>query len=229
MTTGPIRGVLFDMDGVLVDSQPNHVRAWRHVFAERGVELDPLLPLQREGEKAHDTCAWICERLGLDWPPEERDRLVAGKRAYFRSLPGTELFPDVPAVLDGLAERGIPTALVTGSTVVNARAIVPPEVWARFAACIAAEDVAQGKPHPEGYLKGCAALGLEPGDCLAVENAPFGIQAARAAGCRVLALTTTLPASWLEGADEVGDRHLRVLEIVDEMKPHAMGSRRSPG
>lgn len=216
--TRPIRGVLFDMDGVLVDSQPNHVRAWRHVFAARGVELDSLLPLQREGEKAHDTCAWICGRLGLDWPAEERDRIVAEKRAFFRSLTGTKLFAEVPAVLAGLAERDIPAGLVTGSTVVNARAIVPADLWTRFAAHIAAEDVTQGKPHPEGYLKGCAVLGLEPVDCLAVENAPFGIQAARAAGCRVLALTTTLPAEWLEGADEIGGRHLRVLELVDESR-----------
>ncbi len=207
------------MDGVLVDSQPNHVRAWRHVFAARGVELDPLLPLQREGEKALDTCGWICARLGLGCSLEERERIVAEKRAFFRSLPGTELFPEVPAVLAGLAERGIPAALVTGSTVVNARAIVPSVVWNVFAACIAAEDVTQGKPHPEGYRKGCAALGLDPADCLAVENAPFGIQAARAAGCRVLALGTTLPASWLEGADEISDRHLRVLELVDDSLP----------
>ena len=206
------------MDGVLVDSQPNHVRAWRHVFALRGVELDPLLPLQREGEKALDTCGWICGQLGLDYTLAEREALVAQKRAFFRSLPGTALFPQVPQVLAGLAQRGIPAALVTGSTVVNARAIVPQAVWESFAACIAAEDVGQGKPHPEGYLKGCAALGLDPVDCLAVENAPVGIQAARAAGCRVLALTTTLPASWLEEAHEISGEHVRVLELLDQWR-----------
>lgn len=204
------------MDGVLIDSQPNHVKAWRHVFAERGVELDPMLPLQREGEKALDTCGWICGRLGLELSLAEREALVARKRAFFRSLPGTLPFPAVEAVLAGLAERGVPAALVTGSTVVNARAMVPEEMWSRFAAHIAAEDVGQGKPHPEGYLKGVAALGLAAEDCLAVENAPFGIQAARAAGCRVLALTTTLPAELLAGADEISDRHLRVLELIDE-------------
>lgn len=209
------------MDGVLVDSQPNHVKAWQRVFADRGMALDPLLPLQREGEKALDTCAWICGRLGLDWTRAERERLVAEKRAHFRSLAGTRVFPGVPAVVAGLAERGVPAALVTGSTVVNARAIVPVDVWAQFAARIAAEDVTHGKPHPEGYLKGCAALGLDPGDCLAVENAPFGVQAARAAGCRVLALTTTLPPSWLAGADEIGERHERVLEMVDESRRSA--------
>jgi len=208
--------VLFDMDGVLIDSQPNHVRAWQTVFARRGVELDPYLPLQREGEKALDTCGWICAQVGLALSLAERAELVAEKRSYFRSLAGTLPFPEVADVLAGLAERGIPAALVTGSTVVNARAMIPTEMWRMFAAHIAAEDVTQGKPHPEGYRKGCAALGLDPVDCLAVENAPFGIQAARAAGCRVLALTTTLPAELLAGADEISDRHLRVLELIDE-------------
>ncbi len=204
------------MDGVLIDSQPNHVRAWREVFQRRGVELDPFLPLQREGEKALDTCGWICAQVGLALSLAEREELVAEKRSFFRSLSGTLPFPGVGAVLQGLRERGIPAALVTGSTVVNARAMIPDEMWRQFAAQIAAEDVTQGKPHPEGYLKGAAALGLDPADCLAVENAPFGIQAARAAGCRVLALTTTLPAELLAGADEISERHERVLDIIDE-------------
>ena len=203
------------MDGVLIDSQPNHVRAWRAVFAARGVELDPRLPLQREGEKALDTCTWICAQVGLALDLAQREALVAEKRRLFRSLPGTALFTAVPALLAGLAARGVPAALVTGSTVVNARAMIPGELWDLFAAHIAAEDVTQGKPHPEGYQKGAAALGLATAECLAVENAPFGIQAAKAAGCRVLALTTTLPAELLAGADEISDRHERVLELVD--------------
>lgn len=213
-----IRGVLFDMDGVLIDSQPNHVRAWSAAFAARGVELDPALPLQREGEKALDTCGWICAQVGLDLSLAEREQLVAEKRARFRALPGTAPFAAAPAVLEGLRARGVPAALVTGSTVVNARAMVPRELWALFAAHVAAEDVSQGKPHPEGYLRGAAALGLEPARCLAVENAPFGIQAARAAGCRVLALTTTLPPELLAGADWISNRHGRVLELVDGEK-----------
>jgi beta-phosphoglucomutase-like phosphatase (HAD superfamily) len=203
------------MDGVLIDSQPNHVRAWQAVFAARGVALDAMLPLQREGEKALDTCAWICRELGLDWNSAERETLVAEKRRIFRALPGTAPFPDVPELLVGLAERRLPIALVTGSTVVNAQAIVPPELWARFAVVVSAEDVTRGKPDPEGYRKAAAALGVAPDSCLAVENAPFGIQAARAAGCRVLALTTTLPAEWLAEADEISGRHEVVLEIVD--------------
>ncbi|MDP2362032.1 MAG: HAD family phosphatase [bacterium] len=210
-----LRAVLLDMDGVLIDSQPNHVRAWQAVFAARGVALDAMLPLQREGEKALDTCAWICRELGLDWDSREREALVAEKRRIFRALPGSDVFPGAVDLLDGLAARGLPAALVTGSTVVNARALVPAALWARFGAVVTAEDVARGKPDPEGYRKAAAALGVTPDSCLAVENAPFGIQAARAAGCRVLALTTTLPAEWLAEADEISGRHEVVLEIVD--------------
>jgi len=206
--------VFFDLDGVLVDSMPNHARAWVEMFRRHGREIDPLWPRLREGEKALPTCRWICERIGLDWDEATCAERVEEKRRIFRALPGTEPFPAVEPLLAALAMRGLRLGLVTGSTVVNARAVLPEALWRLFRVRVAAEDVANGKPHPEPWQQAANKLKARPEDCLAVENAPLGIRSAKAAGCRTLALTTTLPAAELAEADEVADGHFRVLELA---------------
>jgi beta-phosphoglucomutase len=214
--TQVFEAVLFDMDGVLVDSMPNHVRAWVETFAEYGVELDPSLPCAREGEKALSTCLWLCEKYQLPWSKERCVRFVEEKRQRFRSYSGGGFFPEVEFVLQQLEAKNIPLALVTGSTIVNAKKVVPEVVWKRFKCHVTAEDVECGKPNPEPYLRATAALGLDSGKCLVVENAPFGIESARAAGCIVLALTTTLREDHLCEAHEVAASHTRILELIKE-------------
>jgi beta-phosphoglucomutase len=206
--------VLFDLDGVLVDSMPNHVRAWAEIFRRQGLRIDPCWPMLREGEKALSTCHWICEQLDLDWDEATCAARVEEKRIFFRSLPGSGPFPAVPGLLRTLHAAGKPMALVTGSALANARAVLPEPLWELFSAHITAEDVRRAKPDPEPYLSAAARLGLSAGDCLAVENAPLGIRSALAAGCRVLALATTLPAKHLAGAHEIAERHERVLELA---------------
>lgn len=206
--------VLFDLDGVLVDSLPGHLRAWQEMFRRHGHEIDVAWPAAREGEKALLTCQWICATLGLDWDEALCAERVEEKRAIFRSLPGSGPFPAVEPMLKALAMRGLRLGLVTGSTVVNARAVLPDEIWNLFGVRVAAEDVRRGKPDPEPWLTAAARLMARPEDCLAVENAPLGVRSAKAAGCATLALTTTLPADELAEADEIADGHFRVLELA---------------
>lgn len=209
-----IRALLFDMDGVLVDSIPNHARAWQEAFQQRGVAIDDRLSRLREGEKALATCHWICERYGLAWSEEDCVELVRRKRELFRSYPGSGLFPGVSNLLEGLKHHGYRLALVTGSTVVNARAIVPETVWQLFEVHIAAEDVTRGKPDPQPFRLAASRLGVDVRACLAVENAPFGIESALAAGCRVVALTTTLDAHELTGAERILARHEELIDML---------------
>jgi beta-phosphoglucomutase len=208
-----IRAVLFDMDGVLVDSMPNHCRAWVEAFRLRGHEIDPVLPRLREGEKAHDTCRWICRHTGIEMSEEENLALVAEKRSIFRGYQQAELFTGVDELLDELRARGFKLGLVTGSTVVNARAIVPADVWADFDVCIAAEDVSRGKPDPQPYQLASERIGCRTDECLVLENAPFGIESARAAGCLVAAITTTLDTELLAGADIIIHKHQDLLNL----------------
>ncbi len=214
LPTTRFRAVLFDMDGVVVDSIPTHVQAWQEAFRAQGVDLDPEWPRLREGEKALETCRLICRRLDLDWNTERCAALVAHKREIFRSRPTPPFFPDFLPTWRELRRRGIATALVTGSTRVNVEHLLSGELLQGFDALVCSEDVTQGKPDPEPYLRGLKALGLPADECLVVENAPLGIESARAAGLAVLALTTTLREEHLEAADEIGLSHMRVLDLV---------------
>ncbi len=212
-----IRAVFMDMDGVVVDSIPNHSRAWVEAFAARGISLDPVLPRLREGEKALLTCHWLSERYGLGWTEEECVALVAEKRQRFRSYGVPQIFPGVNRLLDDLGARRLPCVLVTGSARVNVNHSLG-DTLHRFHHVIAAEDVMHGKPDPEPYLRAVDRVMVPPSECLVIENAPFGIEAARRAGCRVVALTTTLEARHLDGADSVLDSHERILELLDSGK-----------
>jgi beta-phosphoglucomutase len=206
--------VLFDMDGVIVDSIPTHVKAWVHVFRLHGVELDPLLPRLREGEKAHESCAVFCRQYGLPSDPETCATMVEEKRRHFRSLPQPGLQAGFADVLVELGLLGVSAAVVTGSTQDNLEHLLSPELLARFGAVVCAEDYTRGKPDPEPYRVAAARLGQPAERCLVVENAPLGIRSARAAGCYVLGLATTLGAEHLDEAHEVAADFGRVLELT---------------
>ena len=202
-----------------MDSMPNHQRSWVETFAEHGITIDPTLPCLREGEKALETCKWICARYQVSWSESKCADFVEEKRIRFRSFSGTGLFPQIEIILASCEQQEIPMAMVTGSTVVNARKVLTDSLWSRFTACVTAEDVQNGKPHPEPYLRAASAMGVDPKDCLVIENAPFGIRSARAAGCFVLALTTTLSPDHLSEADRVIESHEEILEFISEDRP----------
>ena len=186
--------LLFDLDGVLADSTPSVVRAWSAWARRVGIDPDELLP-KVHGRRAIETIR--AARPDLD-AEAELATLVADEttdNADTEEIPGARalvsgLPPDAWAIVtSGLRE--VATARLVASGVP-----IPPVV-------ITAESIERGKPDPDCYLKGAAALGVEPRDCIVVEDAPIGAAAARAAGMRLIALTTTHRADQLEPADLV--------------------------
>ena len=99
--------------------------------------------------------------------------------------------------------QGFKLALVTGTSRHEAQKLLPKDLWDCFDVTVCGCDVQNGKPHPEPYLKALAKLNVKPKDAVVFENAPFGIRSAKAAGLYCLALETSLPASYLKGADAV--------------------------
>jgi sugar-phosphatase len=186
--------ILFDLDGVLADSTPSVTRAWSAWALRVGLEPDWLLPLVH-GRRAIDTIRAVRPELDAE---SELATLVAdetsdnadvveipGARALVSALP-----PDRWAIVtSGL--RPVATARLI------AAGVPIPSVM------ITAESIRRGKPDPEAYIKGAAELGVAPADCLVVEDAPAGATAARAAGMRVLGLTTTHTAAELMPVDLV--------------------------
>ena len=174
--------ILFDLDGVLADSTPSVTRAWS-AWARR-VGLDPaeLLP-KVHGRRAIETIraarpeldaeAELATLIADETTDNDDTEEIPGARALVSALPA-----DAWAIVtSGLRE-------VATARLVAARIPVPPIM-------ITAESIERGKPDPECYLKGAEALGVAPRDCVVVEDAPIGAAAARAAGMRLVALTTT--------------------------------------
>lgn len=189
-----IDAVLFDIDGTLVNSTPAVERTWRVWASRRGVSAAEILRVCH-GRRSEDTIA-------LFVPADQRDAAVAElEMLELADLDDLVALPGARSLLGGLpADRW--AAVTSGSQrLMRARlaaAAVPvPDVL------IAAEDVAAGKPDPEGYLKAAAALGVEIERCLVVEDAPAGIGAGRAAGARTLAVATSHDLAALGEADVV--------------------------
>jgi mannitol-1-/sugar-/sorbitol-6-phosphatase len=185
------RGVLFDLDGVLIDSTPAVARVWRSWAKKHG--LDPEMVVKR----AHGRPSMTTIRELVPHVDADSENLVV-ERAEIEDVKGVIPLPGAQALLRALpAERWtIVTSCTRPLAEVRLRAAglkIPEKM-------VTCSDVEHGKPHPEPYLKGAAALGVAAADCLVVEDAPAGICSAKAAGARVIALRTTAPEGELKAA-----------------------------
>lgn len=191
--TGKVRAALLDADGVLVDSAAAHRRVWTMWANGHGLELETLWP-HTFGRRARDTVAAVAPWLDADGEVIALERLV-------------ERFDDGAPAMPGAAEllavlTGLPWAVVTSATREVTGRRVKRLGWSGARAVICAEDVQHGKPHPECYLRAASALGMPSQQCVAVEDAPAGIAAAREAGCYVVAVATTHDRAALQAAHE---------------------------
>jgi beta-phosphoglucomutase family hydrolase len=197
--------VLWDLDGVLVDSTRFHHEAYRRLVAESGRDIGfdefrNLIGLRNEA---------ILRRLLGDLPPDEVERLADWKEELFRELIAgkVEALPGAADLARRLSETGVPMAIVSSTPRANIELILGSLGLAKaFAAVVGAEDALCGKPHPEGFLAAAERLGVVPAECVVLEDAPEGIQGAKAAGMRCIGVATTRPPERLSEADLVVGR-----------------------
>jgi sugar-phosphatase len=205
-----VTAVLFDLDGVLVDSARVVERVWRRWAAEQDVPVDELLAVIH-GRPGRDVVRMLAPHLDV----EEQARAIGEWEAAEHE--------DLAEIADAracvaLAAEG-PWAVVTsgGRKLASVRlqtvGIPIPAVM------ITADDITFGKPHPEPYERAARALGVDPSACVVVEDTPAGIAAGKAAGMTVLAVATTHDASELGGADEVFGSMGEVAERLRLVRP----------
>jgi mannitol-1-/sugar-/sorbitol-6-phosphatase len=186
------RAILFDIDGTLVDSTPVVERSWHTWAQEYGVDAEEVMRVCH-GRRTEDTVAEFVTPRQLAGAVARLQALELADFDGVTALPGARELLDVlprerwSAVTSG--ERALMTARLAAAQ------LQIPETL------ICAEDVAVGKPSPEGYLKAAAALGFDAKQCVVVEDAPAGIAAGLAAGAQVLAVTTTHAAHQVANAD----------------------------
>ena len=197
-----IRGVLFDMDGVLADSEPFICQAAIMMFAETGLTVIPgdFKPFMGTGENRY--IGGVAEKYGLKIDIEK-----AKARTYeiYLSIIHGKLkpLPGAIAFIRKCRDTGLKTALATSADVIKMEANLK-EIGlssSAFDATINGLDVEKKKPFPDIYIKAAERIGLKPEECLVAEDAVSGIKAAKSAGCRCLAVTTSFNRSKLSEAD----------------------------
>jgi HAD superfamily hydrolase (TIGR01509 family) len=202
-TTAPSlpAAVIFDWDGVVIDSSAQHERSWELLAAEENLYLPPDHFKKGFGKKNQV----IIPALGWATEPAEVQRLADRKEELYRELvrrDGIQPLPGVRELLKALGQVGIPRSV--GSSTPRANIDLVREVAhlaSLFEAITCAEDVSHGKPDPEVFLLAAAKVGAEPAHCVVLEDAHVGIEAARRAGMKCLAVATTHPLEELQDAD----------------------------
>ncbi len=210
-----IRGVLFDLDGVIVDTLHYHYLAWKHMFGKHGGTVSEQTVLMHEGRNSREILPILMQESGVDIPPEQRAQFIEAKRAYYRSIVHVEQYPNAFLVIDELRRRGYKVALVTACALKNMQHSLNPQQQSHFDFIITGDEVPRAKPFPDPYLTAANQLGLKPGECLVVENAPLGIEAARNAGMYCVAIVTTLGKEYLSSAD-------CILQDIIELQDHPL-------
>jgi beta-phosphoglucomutase len=209
-----LRGILFDMDGVLADSEKFICRAAIMMFDELGIKVLPedFQPFVGTGENRY--IGGVAEKYGIT---VDIEKVKARTYEIYGKIVKDNLFP-LPGAHEFISkcmEKGFRLALATSADrikmEINLREIgLPPGV---FRTIITGIDVANKKPFPDIYLKAAANIGLKPEECLVVEDAVSGIKAGKSAGCKCLAVTSSFDAPALHEADWICRS---LLEVPDE-------------
>jgi beta-phosphoglucomutase len=196
-----IQGVLFDMDGVIVDTLHYHYLAWKHMFEKYGGSVCEHTILLHEGRSSREILPLLTKETGIIIPPEQQEPFIEEKRTYYRSIVNVRHYPGAFAVIDEIKARGYKVALVTACALKNMQHSLNKSQQAHFDFILTGDEIPRAKPFPDPYLTAARQLRLEPSQCLVVENAPLGIEAARNAGMYCVALETTLGKEYLLSAD----------------------------
>ncbi|HUK23091.1 MAG TPA: HAD family hydrolase [Terriglobales bacterium] len=194
MPTFQCSAILFDLDGVLVDSTASVSRQWRRWAEENGVDPELAVSLTH-GVRTIDTVRLVAPHLDAEAETRKIEEREATDSQGVLIMPGAaELLRSLPPERWCIVTSG--TRRVASSRLVAGKLPVPQVI-------VTGNDVSRGKPDPEPYLTGAELLGMKPSECLVIEDAPAGIRAAHAGGMKVIALLTTYPAAELKEADAV--------------------------
>jgi sugar-phosphatase len=195
--------ILFDLDGVLCDSTKAVDREWREWAARKGVDGDAVMAIAH-GVRTIEVIRRVAPHLDAEAEADAIENHEAFDQRGVTVMPGAlELLKSIPAERWGVVTSG--SRLLAEHRLPHCGVPVPKVL-------VTSDDVVNGKPHPEPYLKGAAGLGFEAAECLVIEDAPAGIQSAQAGGMKVIGIASTYAASKLKAAD-AAIRSFRELSV----------------
>lgn len=220
--------VIFDFDGVIVDTEPLHYNAFRRVLEPLGISFTWKMYVDTYmGFDDRDAFREAFRSHGRGLDDRRLSELVEAKSRFFQEIirAGVKVYPGILPMIESLHASGIPMAICSGALRSDIDPILSGHgVARRFLAIVTADDVRKSKPDPECYVLAFRWLSRSrpqaisaPRNCLAVEDTPAGIEAAKGAGLSVLAVTNSHPAEELSGADFITDSLANIR--LGEMPP----------
>ena len=199
------KAVIWDMDGVIADTAPYHLKAWQKAFREKGVDFTED-DFRRNFGKRNDSI--IKNTLGSQIAQDEIEAIARRKETTYRRVARERVtpLPGAIALMKSLMERGFKMAIASSAPIANIRLITRElGIGDFFQAIVTGQDVAKGKPSPQGFLLAARRLGVAPANCIVIEDAIAGITACQRAGMHCIAVTNTHPRQSLSEADLVVD------------------------
>ncbi|MBQ7855505.1 MAG: HAD family phosphatase [Alistipes sp.] len=196
-----IKGLIFDMDGTLVQNMPYHLKAFNETARRHGFKIVEPVTSRFFGMRNNDIMPQVFAPGSLDG--YDLDQLSDEKEAIYRELyaGNVRLTEGLDALLDDAVQCGIKCAIGSAGSIENIEFITREGgITDRIDVIVCNTDVVNCKPDPEIFIKCCERLGFDPSECVVFEDAVGGVQAAVAAGCPCVALTSTLDAEALSGA-----------------------------
>jgi beta-phosphoglucomutase family hydrolase len=203
MSKSSLEAVIWDMDGVITDTVEYHFQAWKDEFAKKGVDYTREHFLRFFGQR-NDTI--IKDALGDDVNPEESAAINNAKQANFRRRVEGHIkaIPGAVELIKSVNKRGLKQAIASSAPPENIEVITRTlKIEKCFQATVYGQEVSEGKPSPQIYLLAAKKLGVKPDNCVVLEDAIAGVEGAKNAGMKCVAVTTSHPASKLQKADRV--------------------------
>jgi beta-phosphoglucomutase family hydrolase len=199
------KAVIWDMDGVIADTGPFHLKAWQQVFREKGLDFTEEDFKRRFGQR-NDSI--IRGTLGDELSQDEIEAIARKKETAFRRVARGKVaaLPGAVALMQSLRQHGFKMALASSAPIGNINLVMKAlGTGDYFQVVVTGRDVAEGKPSPQGFLLAAQRLVVAPQNCVVIEDAIAGVEACRRAGMHCLAVTNTHPRSRLGKAELVVD------------------------
>ncbi|MFB6316955.1 HAD family hydrolase [Saccharicrinis sp. FJH54] len=217
MNVNNINAFLFDMDGVLYNSMPLHEKSWKETFKTINVDYPTEMIYMNEGRPGRETIVEVFKDILNETPDQNTiEELYARKTELMNEMGKADLIAGMPEIIEFLHDRSFNLCVVTGSSQKSLINYINHHYNNRFKdSFITGEDVERGKPAPEPYHKALSLMGCKASEAIVIENAPLGVQAAKAAGIFTVAVNTgklknkTLSEA---GADIVFDSAIQLRE-----------------
>ena len=207
------KGILFDFDGVIGRTMEDNYTAWKNVLSQFGIYLTKDEYFLLEGVNTIELAKLLLSKNGKD--TNQAAEIVKAKEEYYLKNNNFSLYEGVEETIHTLKGNGYLLGIVSAANCSRLSNTIDSALLKEFTTVITGDKIARGKPFPDPYLTAAKELGVEPSECLVVENAPVGIEAAKNANMYCIAITSTLDRKYLLKADKIIGNFSMLLDEIE--------------